>query len=134
MDSRPYGDLQFQRVANNLSQIRETARQIRQTLDSVRAKANFGDDVSAATADLSRRPPRSLGYDRDVQHPTVPRFSQHELAILRLIADGHGNEEIADQLHFGHGTIKLHVRGILEKLDTSSRTVAAVRAVRLGII
>jgi DNA-binding NarL/FixJ family response regulator len=56
------------------------------------------------------------------------------LAILRLIADGVGNEAIGERLHFGHGTIKLHVRDILAKFETSNRTAAAVKAVRLGII
>jgi len=122
MESRPYNDLQFRRVADNVLQIRDTARQLRATLDTMRVRP-----IGANDPGLSR-------HARTAQRKAAPRLSQHELAILRLIAEGHGNEEIADLLHFGHGTIKLHVRGILEKFDTSSRTVAAVRAVRLGII
>ncbi|HZO92751.1 MAG TPA: LuxR C-terminal-related transcriptional regulator [Candidatus Baltobacteraceae bacterium] len=59
---------------------------------------------------------------------------ERELAILRLIAEGQDNVEIARALHFSLGTIKAHVRTILCKLETTSRTAAAVRAVRFGLI
>jgi DNA-binding NarL/FixJ family response regulator len=61
-------------------------------------------------------------------------LTRREVAILRLIADGRENAEIADELHFGVGTIKLHVREILHKLGASTRTEAAVLAVRKGYI
>ena len=57
-----------------------------------------------------------------------------ELAILRLIATGDDNGDIATSMNFGLGTIKLHVREILEKLDVTSRTEAAVQGVRRGLI
>lgn len=62
------------------------------------------------------------------------RFSEREIRILQLMAAGADNETIAERLHFGYGTIKLHVREILEKLGAANRTEAAVRAVRLNII
>jgi DNA-binding NarL/FixJ family response regulator len=64
----------------------------------------------------------------------VPALTDRELRILRMMADGADNGEIAIALNFGLGTIKMHVREILSKLGTSSRTVAAVRAVRAGLI
>jgi DNA-binding NarL/FixJ family response regulator len=63
-----------------------------------------------------------------------PVLSERERQILRLIAAGRENTEIADELHFALGTIKMHVREILAKLDATSRTEAAVRAVRLKLI
>jgi DNA-binding NarL/FixJ family response regulator len=51
-----------------------------------------------------------------------------------LIAKGCDNTEIAHELHFALGTIKMHVRDILVKLEATSRTEAAVRAVRLRVI
>ncbi|HXW50476.1 MAG TPA: response regulator transcription factor [Candidatus Acidoferrales bacterium] len=57
-----------------------------------------------------------------------------ETEILRLIADGVGNAEIAKQLSLGVGTVKGHVRDILEKLSAADRTHAAVVALRRGII
>lgn len=61
-------------------------------------------------------------------------LTERELRILRLIADGADNDEIAAALHYAVGTIKLDVRRILRKLGTANRTVAAVRAVRAGLI
>jgi DNA-binding CsgD family transcriptional regulator len=79
---------------------------------------------------------RRTALGRRVQLGSSPRplLTERELEILRLIAEGRDNEEIATALHFALGTIKLHVRGILEKLEARSRTAAAVRAVRLGLI
>lgn len=61
----------------------------------------------------------------------VPSLTKREVAILRMIADGKDNAEIAHELHFALGTIKLHVREILETLECPTRAAAAVRAVRL---
>jgi NarL family two-component system response regulator LiaR len=61
-------------------------------------------------------------------------LSARETEILRLIADGIGNAEIAERLHIGLGTVKGHVRDILEKLSASDRTQAAVVALRRGYI
>ena len=62
--------------------------------------------------------------------PLTPR----ETEILRLIADGAGNAEIAEQLHVGLGTVKGHIADILEKLAASDRAQAAVTAYRRGLI
>jgi DNA-binding NarL/FixJ family response regulator len=61
-------------------------------------------------------------------------LSARESEILRLIADGVGNGEIAERLNIGLGTVKGHVRDILEKLAASDRTQAAVLALRRGYI
>jgi DNA-binding NarL/FixJ family response regulator len=68
--------------------------------------------------------------DGDAASPLSPR----ETEILRLIAEGHGNAEIATTLHIGLGTVKGHIRDILEKLAASDRTAAAVTALRRGLI
>jgi DNA-binding NarL/FixJ family response regulator len=62
--------------------------------------------------------------------PLTPR----EIDVLRLVADGVGNADIAERLHIGLGTVKGHVRDILEKLSASDRTQAAVTALRRGLI
>ena len=54
--------------------------------------------------------------------------------MLRLIADGVGNADIADRLHLGLGTVKGHIREILEKLSAADRTQAAVNALRRGLL
>ena len=53
---------------------------------------------------------------------------------MRLIAEGRGNNEIAEQLYIGYGTVKGHIRDILEKLSAADRTQAAVKALRKGYI
>jgi NarL family two-component system response regulator LiaR len=62
--------------------------------------------------------------------PLTPR----ETDVLRLIAEGRGNNEIAEQLYIGYGTVKGHIRDILEKLSAADRTQAAVMALRKGYI
>jgi DNA-binding NarL/FixJ family response regulator len=69
--------------------------------------------------------------------PTDARFSPltaRETEILRLISDGRANSEIAESLHIGLGTVKGHIRDILEKLSAADRTQAAVVALRKGYI
>jgi two-component system, NarL family, response regulator LiaR len=69
--------------------------------------------------------------------PSDPRFSpltSRETEILRLISDGRANSEIAESLHIGLGTVKGHIRDILEKLSAADRTQAAVVALRKGYI
>jgi DNA-binding NarL/FixJ family response regulator len=68
------------------------------------------------------------------ERPVQLALTARECEILRLIAKGCDNTEIAHELHFALGTIKMHVRDILAKLDATSRTEAAVRAVRLRVI
>lgn len=61
-------------------------------------------------------------------------LSPRETEILRMIAEGHGNVEIAKALYIGLGTVKGHIRSILEKLAAADRTQAAVVALRRGLI
>jgi LuxR family maltose regulon positive regulatory protein len=60
--------------------------------------------------------------------PLRPR----ELEVLRLIATGLSNQEIASQLVLGRGTVKTHVNNLFRKLDVTSRTQAIARARQLG--
>lgn len=65
---------------------------------------------------------------------TPSPLSARETQILTLVADGVGNVEIAERLSIGLGTVKGHIRDILEKLSAADRTQAAVVALRRGII
>jgi NarL family two-component system response regulator LiaR len=62
--------------------------------------------------------------------PLTPR----ELDVLRLIAEGVGNQEICDRLDMSLGTVKGRIGDILEKLSAADRTQAAVNAVRRGLL
>jgi DNA-binding NarL/FixJ family response regulator len=61
-------------------------------------------------------------------------LSQRELDVLRLVAKGFGNKEIADSLDIAEVTVKLHVSHTMEKLGVKDRTQAATVALRRGII
>ncbi len=61
------------------------------------------------------------------------KLTERELDVLRLIAKGINNSEIANQLHLSEGTVRNHVSAILEKLNVSDRTQAAVIAIQHGL-
>ena len=61
-------------------------------------------------------------------------LTERELEVLQLIVDGHSNASIADKLFITVGTVKTHVRNILNKLCADDRTQAAVRALRTGLV
>ena len=61
-------------------------------------------------------------------------FTQREVAVLRLMAGGYSNKEIARAMFLAEGTIKNYVSTILEKLDTRDRTRAVLKAITLRVI
>jgi DNA-binding NarL/FixJ family response regulator len=61
------------------------------------------------------------------------KLTEREVDVLRLLARGHTNAEIASMLYLSEGTIRNHVSSILEKLDVSDRTRAAVIAIQFGL-
>ena len=65
--------------------------------------------------------------------PAPDALTARELAVLRLIAQGLSNQEIADQLAVSEPTVRTHVSRILGKLHLASRTQAALYAVREGL-
>ncbi len=71
-------------------------------------------------------PPRS--------QPLVVPLSDRELEVLRLLADGGSNREIAAALFLAEGTVKNHVTNVLAKLGARDRTQAALRARALDLL
>ena len=67
--------------------------------------------------------------ERQQQVP-APRLTDREMEVLRLVARGLGNREIARELFISENTVKNHIRNILEKLQLHSRMEAVVYAVR----
>jgi DNA-binding NarL/FixJ family response regulator len=61
-------------------------------------------------------------------------LTPRELEILTLLAEGKSNKLIARELNISEGTVKTHVKNILEKLDATSRTEALSLAARRGLI
>ncbi|QLE53174.1 response regulator transcription factor (plasmid) [Nostoc sp. C057] len=69
-----------------------------------------------------------------LQRMTNPELSERELEVLRLMAQGMGNQEIGTALSIGESTVKSHVNRILSKLGVSDRTQAVITAVKRGIV
>ena len=72
-------------------------------------------------------PVTSLGMAKSTE------FTERELEVLRLLAEGLTDREIADRLHLGVTTVRYHVNNLIGKTGHSSRTELAVNAVRSGI-
>jgi DNA-binding NarL/FixJ family response regulator len=82
---------------------------------------------------VSTDPVRARFRFRDENAPTET-FSTREVAILRLLAGGYSNKEIARSLFLAEGTVKNYVSAILDKLGTRDRTRAVLKAITLRII
>jgi DNA-binding NarL/FixJ family response regulator len=71
---------------------------------------------------------------RSRPQPLVVPLSDRELEVLRLVADGRSNREIATALFLAEGTVKNHVTNVLGKLGARDRTQAALRARALDLL
>ena len=99
-------------------------------LEAIR-KAAAGE--SAWTRDELRRVTGALATPRLNADVEVP-LTQRESEVLRQLALGLTNKEIAQALHISYETVKEHVQHILRKVGVSDRTQAAVWAVRKGLV
>src|SRR6266498_3527201 len=75
---------------------------------------------------------------RQVSSPAAPalpeRLTERELEVLRLLAKGRQNKEIAGELWISERTVKFHVSAILSKLGVGNRTEAVSKAAQLGLV
>ena len=92
---------------------------------------------AAARGEPTLHPEAQRQLMQQVITPTSPNLletlTEREMDVLRLIAQGHSNKEIANVLHLTEGTVKGYVSTVLGKLQVADRTQAALYAVKHGI-
>lgn len=104
------------------SKAKQIANAIRETLDG---QAVLEPEVTNKMMKRMRQ-----GSDR----PLHDELTERELEILLLMAKGHSNQSIADELFIALKTVKTHVSNILSKLDVQDRTQAVVYAFQNGVV
>jgi DNA-binding NarL/FixJ family response regulator len=89
---------------------------------------------AAAAGQVQLSPQVTARLVREVAAPRQPQpLTERETSVLGLLAQGQSNKDIARTLSIGEQTVKTHVAHILGKLGVSSRTQAALHAVRIGL-
>jgi NarL family two-component system response regulator LiaR len=90
---------------------------------------------AAAAGQVQLSPQAAARLMREVRTPESPEaLSERETEVLRLVAQGYSNKDIAEALTLSDKTVKTHVSRILGKLALPSRTQAALYAVRIGLV
>jgi len=90
------------------------------------------DAIRQVHAGRKRVPPEVAAHV--TEHLGEESLTAREVEVLRHVAGGHRNKEIADRLFISEETVKVHVKHVMEKLGASDRTQAVAIAVRRGII
>jgi two-component system, NarL family, response regulator LiaR len=90
---------------------------------------------AAAEGQVQLSPRAAERLMREIRAPESPeKLTERETEVLRLIALGKANKEIASDLSISETTVKTHVSNILMKLNLPSRTRAALYAVKIGLV
>ncbi len=90
---------------------------------------------AAAAGQVQLSPEAATRLMREVRAPEKPEtLTERETDVLRLLAEGQANKEIARELGIGEKTVKTHVSSILAKLGVQSRTQAVLHAMKAGLI
>jgi DNA-binding NarL/FixJ family response regulator len=101
--------------------------------DAVRSVAAGGTVIRPALTERVLRGLEHVRRDFDALDPPDP-LTKREVEILRLMAGGYSNREIADALGTAEGTVKNHASSILSKLGVRDRTRAVLKALERGYI
>jgi DNA-binding NarL/FixJ family response regulator len=109
-----------------------SARLVEAVVTAARGGSVLEPSVAAKVVARVARMPSDEPVPRP--QPLVVPLSEREVDVLRLLADGHSNREIAAALHLAEGTVKNHVTNVLGKLGARDRTQAALRARALDLL
>jgi DNA-binding NarL/FixJ family response regulator len=90
------------------------------------------DGIRQVHAGKKRIPPEILAHL--AEHLSDEALTPREVEVLRQVADGNRNRDIAEHLFISEETVKVHVKHVMEKLGASDRTEAVAIAIRRGII
>ncbi len=96
------------------------------------APRDLVDVIRQVHAGKKRVPPEVAS--QLAEHLSDEALTSREIDVLRQIAGGNRNRDIAERLYISEETVKVHVKHIMEKLGASDRTQAVAIAVRRGII
>ena len=102
---------------------------VEEVVAGIQAAANGESLISPRIATMLLRKMRLDGPSETAPAARTP-LSERELQVLRLVAEGKGNQEIGEALYIGQSTVRNHISSILMKLQVENRVQAAVRAVR----
>ena len=106
---------------------------LEQLTGAIRTVAEGGTVIRPAITERVLRGLEHVRRDFDALSPPDP-LTKREVEILRLMAGGYSNREIADALGTAEGTVKNHASSILSKLGVRDRTRAVLKALELGYI
>jgi DNA-binding NarL/FixJ family response regulator len=106
---------------------------LEQLTEAIRTVAGGGTLIRPAVTERVLRGLEHIRRDFESLNPPDP-LTKRELEILRLMAGGYSNREIADALGTAEGTVKNHASSILSKLGVRDRTRAVLKALELGYI
>ncbi|MEG3635486.1 response regulator transcription factor [Micromonospora palythoicola] len=107
---------------------------LEQLTRAIRTLADGGTLIAPSITDRMLRAIRSGPSPAGPQAPPVQGLTGREQEVLRLVAHGYSNREIAEVLFLAEGTVKNHVSTILTKLGARDRTNAVLRALHEGIL
>lgn len=108
---------------------------LEELLGAIRTLADGGTLVQPALTERLLRTIDSLPVPDDFAHlPTPEPLTPRETEILRLLAGGFTNREIAEAMFLAEGTVKNHISTLLTKFGVRDRTRAVLRALHLGML
>lgn len=107
---------------------------VEQLARAVHALAEGGTLIAPSITDRLVRAIRSSPPSAGAAGMVLESLTEREIEVLRLVAEGYSNRQIAQLVHLAEGTVKNHISSILVKLGARDRTNAVLRAIREGIL